>query len=274
MKTESILHTDLLDIVFENRNKSYGAYTLRKFYNNRMYKALGLTFVAVGLLCSFTLIKNDENKKIFITGGYEPILPQVLPKDKPVEKVKEMEKTTAKAAQTVNATTMGLTVPKITRRNIDVPKISTIDDNTVIDNLDRTGDPSVKIKVGTLPSGIVDTGIVTIKKIDIDVFTPNEVADVQPTFPGGMGALRNFLQKHLVNPADVEEGQEVSVRIKFVVGYDGALKSFETTKDGGSVFNNEVIRVLKKMPNWTPGKIGTQNVSVYYTIPVIFRSQD
>ena len=60
MKTELILKSDVLDIIFDNRNKSYGAYTLRKFYNNRMYKALGLTFLIVGVLCLFTLIKKNK----------------------------------------------------------------------------------------------------------------------------------------------------------------------------------------------------------------------
>ena len=55
---------------------------------------------------------------------------------------------------------------------------------------------------------------------------------------------------------------------------DGKLKGFEVIEDGGAVFNKEVIRVLKKMPQWIPGKAEGENVSVYYTIPVKFVSQD
>ena len=57
-----------------------------------------------------------------------------------------------------------------------------------------------------------------------------------------------------------------------MVGYDGVLKGFETVEDGGKAFNQEVIRVLKKMPTWIPGKTSGENVSVYYTIPVKFVS--
>jgi periplasmic protein TonB len=89
-----------------------------------------------------------------------------------------------------------------------------------------------------------------------------------------MEALRNFLQKNLQNPEDIEEGGMVSVKIKFVVGYDGTLKSFETVEDGGAAFNNEVIRVLKKMKPWNPGKTRGENVSVYYTIPVKFTTSE
>ena len=59
-----------------------------------------------------------------------------------------------------------------------------------------------------------------------------------------------------------------------MVGYDGKLKSFETIEDGGRAFNNEVIRVLKRMPEWIPGRSNGENVSVYYTIPVKFKAAD
>lgn len=95
-----------------------------------------------------------------------------------------------------------------------------------------------------------------------------------PAFPGGEAALIKFLQKNLQNPEALEEGEMVSVKIRFIVGYDGILKGFETVQDGGAAFNNEVIRVLKKMPSWIPGKTDGENVSVYYTIPVKFVPQD
>jgi protein TonB len=104
----------------------------------------------------------------------------------------------------------------------------------------------------------------------IDNSRPLEKADVDPAYPGGMGALTKFLERHLVNPADVSEGETVSVKVKFVVGFDGMLKAFEIKEDGGEEFNKEVIRVLKKMPRWIPGKTKGQNVSVYFTIPVNF----
>jgi len=97
---------------------------------------------------------------------------------------------------------------------------------------------------------------------------------VMPSYPGGMDALKRFLQRNLTNPRDLEENEIVSVKMKFVVGYDGKLKGFETIQDGGEEFNKEVLRVLKKMPAWVPGKSNGQNVSVYYTIPVKFVTGD
>ena len=87
-----------------------------------------------------------------------------------------------------------------------------------------------------------------VAKPTVDKITPNDFAEVMPSYPGGIQALRKFLEKNLKNPQDLEEGQNIKVRIRFIVGYDGNLKGFETIQDGGTAFNNEVIRVLRKMP--------------------------
>ncbi len=95
-----------------------------------------------------------------------------------------------------------------------------------------------------------------------------------PSYPGGMDALRKFLVRNLENPRDMKEGEVANVKVKFVVGSNGELQSFVTVQDGGNEFNREVMRVLKKMPNWVPGKSKGQNVFVFYTIPIKFISAD
>jgi periplasmic protein TonB len=78
------------------------------------------------------------------------------------------------------------------------------------------------------------------------------------------------LEDNLTSPEDLEEYERKYVVIQFIVGYDGKLKGFEVVKDGGAAFNKEVVRVLKKMPNWTPGKTKGKNVTAYHTLPVTF----
>jgi protein TonB len=109
---------------------------------------------------------------------------------------------------------------------------------------------------------------------EVDNNTVIDHPDVQASFPGGETALINFLQKNLRSPQDLNEGETIQVRVKYVVGFDGNLQSFDVIQDGGSVFNNEVIRVLKKMPKWNPGKKGGRNVPVYYSLPVKFTSAE
>ena len=72
----------------------------------------------------------------------------------------------------------------------------------------------------------------------------------------------------------MDVGESVSEKSKFIVGYNGKLQGFVTMQDGGEEFNKEVVRVLKKMPDWLPGKANGENVSVYYTIPVKFTGAD
>ena len=111
-------------------------------------------------------------------------------------------------------------------------------------------------------------------KIDVTVPMDMDVVDVLPAYPGGMDALIKFLERNLRTPEELANGETVNVRIKFVVGYNGKLQSFVTVLDGGDAYNKEVVRVLKKMPDWIPGKARGENVSVYYTIPVKFVTTD
>ncbi|MBP6022147.1 energy transducer TonB [Ferruginibacter sp.] len=268
MKTELILKSDVLDILFENRNKAYGAYDLRKFYDNRLMKSLAAMLGIVLVLSAFTFMpdkkKTVEMQEDLIT---TTIFTQPEKKVEPVVK-----KETPAAAQTPVSTK--IFVKNIVITTDSVPPIDVITDNDRFANKtsDATGSGPGIVQP---PAGDGDgKGTITepVKTEPVDNVTPTETAEEMPSFPGGMEALKKFLQRNLTNPRDLEDGEMVSVRIKFVVGYDGKLKGFTTVQDGGEEFNKEVVRVLKKMPEWVPGKTRGQNVSVYYVIPVKFVS--
>jgi periplasmic protein TonB len=265
MKTELILKSDVLDIIFEHRNKAYGAYNLRKFYDNRLMKSLAVMLVVVVVLSAFTFIpkakvtKEDDG----LIATYCQIIPDVKEKE-PVEKPKEQP--VKKKVPTVQ-----FTKPLVVDNLTPVKPLDAITDSVTIATVTDPGKPGDIATVGDDPVDVTDggKGKEPVKDI-VDINTPTETAEVMPSYPGGMNALIKFLQRNLTNPRDMEEGEEVSVKMRFVVGYDGKLKSFVTVQDGGEEFNKEVIRVLKKMPDWVPGKSKGQNVSVYYTIPVKF----
>ncbi len=270
MNIDAILKSDVLDIIFENRNKTYGAYTLRKFYNNRLYKALGAMFGVVVVFCAFSLIAKEKKTAVFIARTIDDTKFAKPPADvKKPEKPQDFKKQPIPAAVKPLAPSVNFTAPVITTKT-NVPTITTLDPGIQISDIDKRGKPGISIPITTkLGTDSIFTPE-TPKKPEIDKITPIGVAEVMPSYPGGMAALIEFLKKNLKAPEDVNEGEIVSVKIKFVVGYDGVLKSFETVEDGGRAFNNEVIRVLKKMPEWIPGKTKGENVSVYYTIPVKF----
>ncbi|MFC4262373.1 energy transducer TonB [Ferruginibacter yonginensis] len=274
MKSETILQADVLDIIFENRNKTYGAYALRKFYNNRLGIAMVSMLMMVAVLYSFTLIKKDKVKlPSIITDPYIIKPAPKPPVDKPLEPKPPKQTTVNKKLATSPAKPSQKFVNNVVITKDDkADKIANLVDSVAIDDKTNTvkGPTHVFVTPTDVKTGDGDVTITT----KVDKVTPSSFAEVMPTYPGGNDALRKFLERNLKNPQDIEEGGSVFVKIRFVVGYDGALKSFETVQDGGAAFNEEVIRVLKKMPQWIPGKTKGENVSVYFTIPVKFSTTD
>jgi protein TonB len=275
MNKNLILKTDILDIIFEKRNKLYGAYDLRKFYQHRLKLALAMMFITAVVFSGFTLIPDKSKIAAPVYTPPEPLFKEVDMTPKDPEKKPELPKPETKPlakATPINQkifTSHIVIVPK----GIKTDSITTLLPTDVIGPktiVDASPGPFLVTPVKTEPGG----GEKPVVTIDKNVPMDGDAVEVLPSYPGGMDALRKFLEKNLQTPTDMENGQTVSVRVKFVVDYTGKLKSFVTVLDGGEAYNKEVIRVLKKMPDWVPGKTKGENVSVYYIIPVKFTGAD
>jgi periplasmic protein TonB len=265
MNTDIIMKSDVLDILFENRNKLYGAYPLRKFYTERIKTSLAIMISGVFVFCLFALTTKEINEDLTFRVLDGPTMGSVPPPEKKTE-----PKPKASVPKKIINTQKFISNIKITKDSAD----------KLTDHLDDIKIGSVNISNG-VDGGPVEGPVVIAQPAaqvnalpEPDPAVPVENPEVEPSFPGGITALRTFLQRNLSNPRDLEEGEQASVQIKFIVGYDGHLQRFETVKDGGEEFNSEVIRVLKKMPQWIAGKSNGRNVSVYYTIPVKFVPND
>ena len=263
MKTDEILKANVLDIIFEHRNKNYGAYPLRKFYNNRLYKAMAAVFGLACLMALFSFFYKEESNSSPFSFDDTTHMRSVLHEELPAKPVVPVAHQPAAATQPSLAHVVIAPPDRVTT---NIPAI--------------TGPSGPATTVNIVPGGIGDPGVPSVTTVPdppaapvapaVDVNTPIFAPEIMPQFPGGASALHKFLEKYLVNPQDLNSGESISVKIRFVVGFDGSVKSFEIVQDGGAAFNNEVIRVLKKMPQWIPGKTRGQNVSVYYVIPVTF----
>lgn len=271
MKSENILTSDLLDIVFDNRNKAYGAYELRKHYKRRLVKALAIAFVMAAGVVTMVMFIKKEKSGIFQIPEAEPTWISVLEpvKPKPVEPKKAAAPKAPSAPKPLDQQKWVNKI-EITDKPEEATKLSKNLDDVAISNATKGGEPYKGEVFVPEPTKIDAEGNGLPKAPAVDKETPRFTAEVMPAFPGGMAALRKFLEKNLQNPEDMNEGEVISVKIKFVVGYDGKLKGFQIMEDGGDAYNKEVIRVLKRMPEWIPGKANGENVSVYYTIPVKF----
>lgn len=270
MKSEQILKADLLDIIFENRNKAYGAYSIRKAYPSHLKKAMGmmLLMVVIGSLYVMSKPKKPSQRVTTVIMGPDIELVDI----EKIEKPKEQQPQT----RTVEAQPP----TKVDRPIVVVP------DDTDIKNppIDRT-DSTVYVPGDENRSAVGEGGDQFVQGTPSDktALTPNppqtvapeepailEHPDENPEFPGGIQAWIRYLQNMLRVPEELESGDRKTVRVKFVVNASGEVTDAVITQSAGKEFDKEVLRVIGRMPKWKPGKQRGKPVASYFTQPVTF----
>jgi len=104
---------------------------------------------------------------------------------------------------------------------------------------------------------------------------PDSAGSVAPQFPGGNGALMQFLASNLVYPAEARDKKiEGQVMMQFIVGKDGKPRDFKVVRAVNPLLDAEATRVLEKMPNWEPGKENGKTVDVSYNLPIRFKLEE
>lgn len=102
-----------------------------------------------------------------------------------------------------------------------------------------------------------------------DTMVVFEVAEVSPEYPGGMEKLYEFLANNIKFPEISSDGQtQGKVYVTFVISETGTVQNVEILKSLDSLLEAEVLRVIKLMPSWIPGKINDENVKVRFTLPI------
>ncbi|MDB5253209.1 MAG: hypothetical protein JWP27_2378, partial [Flaviaesturariibacter sp.] len=153
-------------------------------------------------------------------------------------------------------------------------------DNTATTVPDASALDGKAISVVTDP-GIGDAGIAAVPPGTGPVVAPAPEPDPEPKpafvpiekepeFPGGKAAWAAFLNRYLQVPDNLDAGERRSVAVRFWVGTDGSVTNFQVVQSGGRSFDNEVIRVLRKMPKWRPAIQNGQPVATGFTQPVTF----
>jgi periplasmic protein TonB len=266
-----ILQTDLLDIIFENRNKEYGAYTLRKFYAARIiYAIIVMTLFSIAFSIWLMVKKDDHPAKTLI-----PVFTT------PVHSFRAFHPYSGSPKAKVNRplpkkrffVNRGSYVPKImpSLKINNLPSSNLSVSQSIIGSNAAVSAPLGPVRLVVSSGEAANAPGIGIHQ-GAEKNKPLESAEIMPQFPGGINALLAYLKKNIHPPEELNEDEEVSVKIKFVVNFAGQLEGFQVLQSGGSAFDNEVVRVLKKMPLWIPGKSNGENVSVYYVLPVRFES--
>ncbi|MBP4139899.1 energy transducer TonB [Flavobacterium geliluteum] len=261
-----IIKNQWLDIVFEGRNKIYGAYELRKSNTKTTVRALifgSIIFclaVAAPLIASFLpdSAEEDVNNDIKIaTVKLPPKKEEVKPNQPPppppppkVDQVKFVKPVVAKANEVTE----------------DPPKIEELKDKKVGSETIK-GDPDAVLTVDE-PVG---TGTAAVVEEDNQVYNTAGI-EVKPDFPGGIEKFYKFVGNNYKTPE--EEGLKGKVYVTFVVEKDGSLTDIKVLRDIGYGTGAEAIRVLKKCPRWTPGEQNGKKVRVLYSLPITIQSAE
>lgn len=109
------------------------------------------------------------------------------------------------------------------------------------------------------------------EEISNDTKATFEVVEVMPEYPGGMEALIEYLGSNIKYPEQAkEEGIEGKVFVNFIVEKDGSIVETKVLRGIGGGCDEEAVRVVSQMPDWTPGTQGGQAVRVSYNLPISF----
>ena len=267
MTNKEILQADMLDILFEHRNKLYGAYALRKTYSSRLGFALGLSLSIVLLFILMTFVKKKDNIDRGIKHDDVVKLTTLeVPPDKPAEPEPP------KKIQKPPAAEVDYQPPKFVPNNEVTETLADINDIKDANVSDKNAEGEKSNDLANAKTGSGDGNNSEVKE-PVKVEEP-PLPSRGPSFPGGPAAWLKFLQRYLESPEDIEPGQRVEVQVRFWVDTDGGVSRAEVIKSGGNVFDREVLRVLKKMPKWEPALQAGKPIAVAFQQPVIFVGEE
>ncbi|WP_234733766.1 energy transducer TonB [Tellurirhabdus bombi] len=269
MATNQWKFASLDDIVFEHRNKAYGAYDLRQHYGRHTRTALWMGIVLfVGALAIPSLI--DQLKPAEQEVYMDEVKFEQLP---PPEKTETPPIVTPPPAQQVEVPQVRDLPPLVTAEAPDETTVPTVDDLEKAAPSDKTveGDPNAgeMIEAPSTAAGptVVEKAIEVEKKEE----EPLLFVEQQPEFPGGPAAMYEWLSKNMkYPPAAARSNISGKVYLSFVVNADGSIVDEQVTKGIGFGCDEEALRVVKKMPKWRPGKQSGRPVRVKFNLPIVF----
>ncbi len=268
MKPEAILQADLLDIIFDGRNKAYGAYYLRR--HQEQYLLTGM-FIAFGMIVLLLLSLSYRKREATQRNIFDPGAARIIKVDPLIPKPPEQRQPPVKPRPSVAEIqdTRYRIVPPTTPVDVPPPDLRDISDKYV-STITLPGDSGDNYKVRD-KTGI---GQAMNEPRGDEGRSPlgQDMVDEQAAFPGGMNALQRFLQHNLSDPRNGEDdaGSLVRVNIRFVVEVDGSIGAMEFMNSGGEKIDREILRVLKKMPKWKPALKNGKKVAMYFVQPVVF----
>ncbi len=272
-----LISRDWTEMVFEGRNKEYGAYRLRKNAGKRnLYSLITIFIAALAIWVGISLVKlvESRNKSVAQTSVAEL---SALNQPKKKAEVKQQQKVKLEQPEKVVErvkSSVKFTAPVIKKDDQVKPE----DELKTQEELMNT-----KTAIGALDVKGNDDANGEVLKIKEAVAQPEpkpevekvfDVVEQMPSFPGGPSALMEWLSNNVKYPVVAQEnGVQGRVVVSFVVERDGSITDVKVVRGVDPSLDKEASRVVRAMPRWIPGKQNGSAVRVKYNVPVAFRLQ-
>lgn len=280
MERNQILKSDVLDIIFEQRNKDYGAYELRRNYHQRARRAVTGVALFFMLTAAIPLVASWAWDKPAITKlppqkELVHVIPVNLINEKKPEPIKPRVKPQPKPTSTVHQTVP--TIVASTKVN-EEDRLKSQDEmkNKISGTEDHEGPEGIVAPVLPPDESGSENGTASTASSQND--NPNELVDfssTMPEYPGGEEALIAFLRDNMKYPSQARNSNiEGRVVVGFIVNRDGNIENIQIKRGLGYGCDEEARRVVGMMPKWSPGDNNGKKVSVLYELPIFFELEE
>jgi protein TonB len=259
-----------IDLIFEDKNKEYGAYFLRSTSWKRHAIAIGAMAGFTILVSLMPLLIETVKKARQNLGGIDAVVEMTAIKQEVPEENIIKEQVAPVEPPPPLKSTIKFTPPVITEdENVN-------EDEEMLSQKDLTENKlqiSVANVTGTDDINGEDIADLREHKVIVADETPFVAVEQMPAFPGGDLALRKFIASHIRYPALMAENNiQGRVIIRFVVTPKGKVDKVEVLQSTvDKVGEVEAVRVVKSLPDFIPGRHNGRAVPVWYTVPIIFK---
>jgi periplasmic protein TonB len=268
MSNVSIFEKKWIDLVFEGKNKEYGAYQLRQESSRTTLKAFLFGFV---LIVSGTFVLSSFNTKpadeIIVTLKPSTDLDPVYPIDKPENETKPLVEETVAPIEEVPENK-----PPVVVATPDAdPVVPTNDEHPATNQpigSDNSGNSTGISSTTTLGDGGTSLGNENPKPNGIVIAA---VLDAQPEFPGGIKKFYQYIGDNF-EKQEIDEVESITVNVSFVIEKDGSMTDIKVLRNPGYGLDKEAIRVLKSLKTkWKPGALNGEFVRTQYNLPITLK---
>lgn len=271
------------DLIFEGKNKEFGAYQMRKDSEGRHNKAMLIVLAALAVVLTFVILIASgtisfESEEVADAGVEQAVVnfdelpeeeeieePEVIDLPEPEEQIKKEDVANEQ---------------QVTK--IDIVEDDKFDDKKEVKDMSEVQENEAQLGAKDVTEGTNDLNKEQVKeKVIVEEIKPEpkveqifSAVEQKPSFPGGEAALMKWLSSNIVYPVMAqEEGAQGRVVVQFVVEKDGRIGQVKVARGRHPELDKEAVRLVKSLPKFIPGKNNGQAVRCWFTLPINFKLQ-